>query len=95
MGEIVILEDYKKKKEAAELKDLRLKVEEAMSAIEIYPGNYVGGYQPFDNMGYYAYDPLGYEAASLTPPLAGSMSMWDMQPSYSYEYYLDGDNDGS
>jgi len=91
MGEIVILKDYKKKKEEEELEDLKQRVNEALTAIDVYPGNiYLSSYEPLDS-GYYTCDLADYENASLTYPLAGSVD-----PGYSYyEYCFDGDGDES
>jgi len=41
MGELVVLEDYKKKVAALELENLKQQVDNAMSKLSIYPEGYI------------------------------------------------------
>ena len=90
MGEIVVLDDYRKKREAQELEDLRRRVDEAMSDAGIYPDGYDV------TIPEYTYITLDNVDDSLPLPLAGSTS-WPIPTSLysSYGYYSLGDDDGS
>ena len=88
MGEIVILDDYKKKRLEEEIEALKRKVDEAMTNISVYPRLRTDADE-------YTYIPGDFIMDELTSSSAGSVD-WDwLSTSISYGYYSYGEDDES